>query len=542
MSEQDPSAASRVSTPVKDNEYEKPKPKRSKIKSISTTDRMSLKGKERIKKKVIEATTQKPIVEIPRDDLDLREHDFTFVEKTHLHNTVKEMTVPGKGIIDICEDIHDYRAFRKLPKRPTKLCGPKMAPMEDSRQRIFSLYLHATKQSNMWFYISGLLMQEDMVNFFAARKNIRALTDFNIKCGLKVGETTSLLPGSRGEPADVALDRLTEANILRYIELGIVFLQREINFRITKETPSVQGLRTSSEAGAMFCRTTQRHGLVPLLTLDIAVDHKVDEELCQRAYEEILAFLSWSFQMHRVYIEGVILQLKAIPYLKSAIVVEDNCNISFPDVNENQPLLPQPSSKTIASPSPQKKPRICEKNDSKCVHIPLETRNPLKGQAYIQMLQVNTKKNEGKLRQLYGDYRCRMSGRDPRVNVATRRSQLTAQAIMRGLPAGLGGLMLVGEAGLRASVAVLNEMNRCPAPRWPLHVSFCFRGVVQQGVVSRWAGRDELLGVATGMLVRQAKTCSLGTMGQAEEIPGSLWIHDALGEATGCECRKFLYM
>ena len=51
---------------------------------------------------------------------------------------------------------------------------------------MFSLYLSATRGGNLWFYVSGLLMQEEMVNFFAGRKNIRAFQDFNIKFGIKI--------------------------------------------------------------------------------------------------------------------------------------------------------------------------------------------------------------------------------------------------------------------------------------------------------------------------------------------------------------------
>ncbi|XP_012938569.1 fructose-bisphosphate aldolase [Aplysia californica] len=384
-----------------------------------------------------------------------------------LRDRVKELTEPGKGVLDISDDDLALAGLETSE-------DPKI--MEENKQRHLNLYLSAGKQ--LCFYVSGLLVTPDMLNFRSgkARRYVLAFDHMAIRFGVKVDKGQQPLAGTYDEPVTEGLDGLDETCAgLR--ELGVVFAYWSCLFKLSRTTPSIQAIMANCNTVALFANTCQKAGLVPIASIELDAGHDHDLLMIRLAFEEVLAFLMKAMTDHHVYIEGLIIRFKAL--------------VAAPVRNR----LMGVAGATV----------------------------PPWAQSAGQSPAQSDGQSEGQCAGPRGDQMVSEPVLNPKLVRAARRAGCTLKAMRRSLPPALGGVMLANDKTLESSTTVLDRLHKSTGGQ-PFPLSFCYSRVIQEGVLSAWNGREENLETACNLLVKRAKICSLSAMGQFSDPNGCVFI------------------
>lgn len=215
-----------------------------------------------------------------------------------LRKNANAIVAPGKGILAADE------STGTIGKRFDKI---NLKNEEENRRAYRQLLFKAGPE--MAKHISGVIMFHE--TFFHKADDgtplPKVLEGLGIIPGIKVDTGTVTLAGTNDEFTTQGLDGLA-GRCAEYYKNGARFAKWRCVLKITSHTPSYLAILENANVLARYATICQQNGLVPIVEPEILPDGDHDLETCQRATEQVLAFVYKALADHHVYLEGSLLK------------------------------------------------------------------------------------------------------------------------------------------------------------------------------------------------------------------------------------------
>lgn len=226
--------------------------------------------------------------------------------KDELAKTIKELVVPGKGILAADE------STATITKRFESI---KVESTEENR-RLYRELLFTTPSIEQ--YICGVILYEETLN-----QKTKDGTPFpaylqkqGIVPGIKVDKGIIPLSNSPQENITQGLDGLGE-RLKNYKALGARFAKWRAVIPVTNTLPSAYGLHANAEALARYASICQAEGIVPIVEPEVLMDGDHSIERCAEVTEKALYKVFRALHRNKVALEYIILKPNmVVPGLK----------------------------------------------------------------------------------------------------------------------------------------------------------------------------------------------------------------------------------
>ncbi len=173
------------------------------------------------------------------------------------------------------------------------------------------LYFRQTlfNSSAMTEYIGGVILFDETIR----QKTTLGLTIPELISkhgaipGIKVDKGAKLLAGSKDETVTEGLDGLRE-RLKEYYDLGARFTKWRAVYRIDKNLPSAQSIKSNANALARYAALVQEAKMVPIVEPEVLMDgsHNIDE--CYKATTNVLNECYKELKLQNVDLKGTVLK------------------------------------------------------------------------------------------------------------------------------------------------------------------------------------------------------------------------------------------
>ena len=214
-----------------------------------------------------------------------------------LNIIAKKMCAKGKGILAADESTGTIaKRFKSI----------NVENIEKNR-----LYFRQTlfNSSAMKEYIGGVILFDETIR----QKTTLGLTIPELISkhgaipGIKVDKGAKLLAGSKDETVTEGLDGLRE-RLKEYYDLGARFTKWRAVYRIEKNLPSAQSIKSNAHALARYAALVQEAKMVPIVEPEVLMDgsHNIDE--CYKATTNVLNECYNELKLQKVDLKGTVLK------------------------------------------------------------------------------------------------------------------------------------------------------------------------------------------------------------------------------------------
>ena len=214
-----------------------------------------------------------------------------------LNIIAKKMCAKGKGILAADESTGTIaKRFKSI----------NVENIEKNR-----LYFRQTlfNSSAMKEYIGGVILFDETIR----QKTTLGLTIPELISkhgslpGIKVDKGAKLLAGSKDETVTEGLDGLRE-RLKEYYDLGARFTKWRAVYRIDKNLPSAQSIKSNAHALARYAALVQEAKMVPIVEPEVLMDgsHNIDE--CYKATTNVLNECYNELKSQNVDLKGTVLK------------------------------------------------------------------------------------------------------------------------------------------------------------------------------------------------------------------------------------------
>ena len=214
-----------------------------------------------------------------------------------LNNIAKKMCAKGKGILAADESTGTIaKRFKSI----------KVENLEKNR-----LYFRQTlfNSSAMKEYIGGVILFDETIR----QKTTLGLTIPELISkhgaipGIKVDKGSKLLAGSKDETVTEGLDGLRE-RLKEYYDLGARFTKWRAVYKIKKNLPSAQSIKSNAHALARYAALVQEAKMVPIVEPEVLMDgsHNIDD--CYKTTTNVLNECYNELKLQNVDLKGTVLK------------------------------------------------------------------------------------------------------------------------------------------------------------------------------------------------------------------------------------------
>ena len=213
-----------------------------------------------------------------------------------LLNTVKQLSVPGKGILAADES--------------TKTIAKRLATIgvenTETNRRDYREMLFSTK--DLQNYISGVILFEETLTQASHDGTSlgQLIANNGIVPGIKVDKGLVDLPYTN-EKITQGLDGLEE-RIIQYKKDGARFAKWRAVFNIADNLPSHTAIHANAHALGRYAGICQKQGIVPIVEPELLMDGKHTIERCFNATETVLHHVFHELHLQGIILEGIVLK------------------------------------------------------------------------------------------------------------------------------------------------------------------------------------------------------------------------------------------
>ncbi|MFL2889539.1 MAG: class I fructose-bisphosphate aldolase [Pelagibacteraceae bacterium] len=214
-----------------------------------------------------------------------------------LEEIAKKMCAKGKGILAADESTGTIaKRFKSI----------NVVNTEDNRlafrQSLFSSI--AMKQ-----FIGGvILFDETIKQKTSSGMTIPELIKKNDSIpGIKVDKGAKTLSGSSEETVTEGLDGLRE-RLKEYYDLGARFTKWRAVYKIDKNYPSTQAIKSNAHALARYAALVQESNMVPIIEPEVLMDGSHDIDKCYEVTTNVLNECFNELEIHKVNLKGTVLK------------------------------------------------------------------------------------------------------------------------------------------------------------------------------------------------------------------------------------------
>ncbi|HET9340184.1 MAG TPA: class I fructose-bisphosphate aldolase [Casimicrobiaceae bacterium] len=218
-------------------------------------------------------------------------------EHDALHQTITELTRPGRGIL---------AADESGPTITKRFGALGIESTEDTRRRYRSM-LFGTPGADA--YLSGVILFEETLaqRDDAGTLLAEGLSKRGILVGIKVDKGTTPLPNAPGDLITQGLDGLAE-RLQGYKAQGARFAKWREVYGITDANPTPLGIAANAEVLARYAAICQQQGIVPIVEPEVLIDGGHSMARCHEVSDAVLHAVFGALHRHGVRLEGMVLK------------------------------------------------------------------------------------------------------------------------------------------------------------------------------------------------------------------------------------------
>jgi fructose-bisphosphate aldolase, class I len=213
-----------------------------------------------------------------------------------LLNTIKQIAVPGKGILAADESHKTIgKRFEQINVENTEL------NRRDYRELLFT-------SPALNEYISGVILYEETLSQKSTTGITlgELLTQIGIVPGIKVDQGLVDL-NADGEKVTQGLDGLAE-RLTDYKAMGAKFAKWRAVYDIGHQKPSIMAIHANAHALARYAKICQTCDIVPIVEPEILMDGEHTIQKCAEVTEAVLHEVFNQLYIHQVDLSGIILK------------------------------------------------------------------------------------------------------------------------------------------------------------------------------------------------------------------------------------------
>ncbi len=214
-----------------------------------------------------------------------------------LNNIAKKMCAKGKGILAADE------STGTIAKRFKSINVENLEKNRlNFRQTLFSA-------SGMKDYIGGVILFDETIKQKSTLgPTIPELISENGAIpGIKVDKGAKILAGSNEETVTEGLDGLRD-RLAEYYKLGARFTKWRAVYKISRNYPSSQCIKSNAHALARYAALVQEAKMVPIVEPEVLMDGSHDIDKCYEVTKNVLNECFNELEIHNVNLKGLVLK------------------------------------------------------------------------------------------------------------------------------------------------------------------------------------------------------------------------------------------
>ena len=214
-----------------------------------------------------------------------------------LNNIAKKMCAKGKGILAADE------STGTIAKRFKSINVENLEKNRlNFRQTLFSA-------SGMKDYIGGVILFDETIKQKSTLgPTIPELISENGAIpGIKVDTGAKILAGSNEETVTEGLDGLRD-RLTEYYKLGARFTKWRAVYKISRNYPSSQCIKSNAHALARYAALVQEAKMVPIVEPEVLMDGSHDIDKCYEVTKNVLNECFNELEIHKVNLKGLVLK------------------------------------------------------------------------------------------------------------------------------------------------------------------------------------------------------------------------------------------
>ena len=163
--------------------------------------------------------------------------------------------------------------------------------------------------SGMTEFIGGVILYDETIKQITSKKNKipELISAMGSVPGIKVDTGAKVLAGSPNEKITEGLDGLRE-RLKEYFELGARFTKWRAVYKIDKNYPSSQAIKSNAHALARYAALVQEAKMVPIVEPEVLMDGDHNIEKCYDVTSKVLEECYKELSIHNVNLKGTVLK------------------------------------------------------------------------------------------------------------------------------------------------------------------------------------------------------------------------------------------
>ena len=214
-----------------------------------------------------------------------------------LEEIAKKMCAKGKGILAADESTGTIaKRFKSINVENT-----------EKNRLIFRQTLFSSEA--MKNYIGGVILFDETIKQKTTLGPTvpELISKNNAIPGIKVDKGAKSLAGSPDETVTEGLDGLRE-RLKEYYELGARFTKWRAVYKIGKNFPSSQSIKSNAHALARYAALVQESKMVPIVEPEVLMDGSHDINKCYQVTTDVLNECYNELELHKVDLRGTVLK------------------------------------------------------------------------------------------------------------------------------------------------------------------------------------------------------------------------------------------
>jgi len=214
-----------------------------------------------------------------------------------LEEIAKKMCAKGKGILAADESTGTIaKRFKSINVENT-----------EKNRLIFRQTLFSSKA--MKNYIGGVILFDETIKQISTLGPSipELISSNNALPGIKVDKGAKPLAGSPDETVTEGLDGLRD-RLKEYYDLGARFTKWRAVYKIDKNFPSAQSIKSNAHALARYAALVQESNMVPIVEPEVLMDGNHDINKCFEVTTNVLNECYNQLEIHKVDLKGTVLK------------------------------------------------------------------------------------------------------------------------------------------------------------------------------------------------------------------------------------------
>ena len=214
-----------------------------------------------------------------------------------LEEIAKKMCAKGKGILAADESTGTIaKRFKSINVENT-----------EKNRLIFRQTLFSSKA--MKNYIGGVILFDETIKQISTLGPSipELISKNNALPGIKVDKGAKPLAGSPDETVTEGLDGLRD-RLKEYYDLGARFTKWRAVYKIDKNFPSAQSIKSNAHALARYAALVQESNMVPIVEPEVLMDGNHDINKCFEVTTNVLNECYNQLEIHKVDLKGTVLK------------------------------------------------------------------------------------------------------------------------------------------------------------------------------------------------------------------------------------------